>query len=152
MATEPELTPEDKAMLSRCMSRFQMRLAMHRTGVPLKERPHPVTDDQYREALAQAADRWKDVPTDLRHALDRLHYTDPEKILYEIGSLYGVVEGGGKLLVIGDPENGCYEWVHVGDDGKLGRHSDCGYGICEVALRDGLCALIGLPDQPGEKP
>ena len=88
---------------------------------------------------------WKDVPGQLRHALDRLHYSDPNKILYESLSLFGVTKGGGKLLVVGDPDNGAYEWVHVDDNGQLQRHSDQGYGIAEIALRDGLCALLGPP-------
>lgn len=45
--------------------------------------------------------------------------------------------------VIGDPAGGGYEWVIRGDDGKLVRHSDDGYGCSTAAMRDGLLAHDG---------
>jgi hypothetical protein len=48
---------------------------------------------------------------------------------------------GDRLLVVGDPDNGCYEWVIL-TTGKVESHSDCGHGISEVALRDGLIAAF----------
>lgn len=44
-----DLSPEDEAMLARCMGRFKTRLALARIGIP--GRPHPVSDDEYRAAL-----------------------------------------------------------------------------------------------------
>lgn len=45
--------------------------------------------------------------------------------------------GETKVLVVGDPDNGSYEWV-VLVKGKVDSYSDCGFGISEIALRDGL--------------
>lgn len=44
---------------------------------------------------------------------------------------------GTRMLVVGDPDNGGYEWVIL-ISGKVADHSNDGYGISEVALRDGL--------------
>lgn len=41
------------------------------------------------------------------------------------------------VRVIGDPDNGAYEWVIV-ECGKVTSHSDCAYGQSTIALRDGL--------------
>lgn len=41
------------------------------------------------------------------------------------------------ILVIGDPDNGAYEWVKLHAN-KVKASSDCGYGISEIALRDAL--------------
>ena len=48
------------------------------------------------------------------------------------------------ILVVGDPDNGGYEWC-IERDGKVDAHSDKGYGIATIALRDGLIAYYGLP-------
>jgi len=48
---DDKLSPEDEAMLSRCMSRFQCRLMLIRMGIPLQPKPHPVSDEQYRRAI-----------------------------------------------------------------------------------------------------
>jgi hypothetical protein len=51
------------------------------------------------------------------------------------------------IEVVGDPDNGCYEWIHRDENGKILKHSDSGYGMTTVALRDGLnAALDGLDD------
>jgi hypothetical protein len=47
--------------------------------------------------------------------------------------------------VVGDGANGCYEWV-IRQGDAIRRHSDCGYGQCTVAFRDGLIAWHGMPD------
>ncbi len=47
--------------------------------------------------------------------------------------------------VVGDPENGAYEWVIRTADG-VREHSDVAYGSPGLALRDGLIAYFGLPD------
>jgi hypothetical protein len=44
---------------------------------------------------------------------------------------------GTRLLIVGDPDCGGYEWVIL-TSGKVESHSNDGYGISEVALRDGL--------------
>lgn len=59
------------------------------------------------------------------------------------------ISGGGwepDVWVVGDPDNGAYEWVLV-KDGQAERHSDFGYGQSSIALRDGLIAVHGLPDR-----
>lgn len=47
--------------------------------------------------------------------------------------------------VFGDPENATYEWRLVHDDGMVEQHSDCGYGIPSIALRDALVVFYGPP-------
>jgi hypothetical protein len=42
----------DEAMLARQLSRFKTRVALIRMGIPLKKRPHPVTDEEYQQAVA----------------------------------------------------------------------------------------------------
>ncbi|MFZ2279288.1 MAG: hypothetical protein WAW39_15960 [Prosthecobacter sp.] len=44
---------------------------------------------------------------------------------------------GTRLLIVGDPDCGGYEWVIL-ISGEVVAHSNDGYGISEVALRDGL--------------
>jgi len=48
---------------------------------------------------------------------------------------------GTRLLIVGDPDCGCYEWVII-ISGKVESHSNDGYGISEVALRDGLISAF----------
>ena len=50
------------------------------------------------------------------------------------------------LEIFGDPDNASYEWCLVRKDGEVEQHSNCGYGISSIALRDGLCAYHGLPE------
>lgn len=50
-----------------------------------------------------------------------------------------------RVLVVGDPDNGCYEWA-LEKNSAIQLHSDVAYGSPEVALRDGLIAFYGLPD------
>ncbi len=47
------LTPADEAMLARCLNRFKTRVTLIRMGIPMKT-DHPVSDDEYRNALDQA--------------------------------------------------------------------------------------------------
>lgn len=49
------------------------------------------------------------------------------------------------VQVVGEPENGVYEWVINDQDNDTRRFSDVGYGSPAVALRDGLIAALGLP-------
>lgn len=42
------------------------------------------------------------------------------------------------LVVVGDPHNASYEWVVISPEGHVKAHSNAGYGISVVALRDGL--------------
>lgn len=65
-------------------------------------------------------------------------YTGPAKVLMSVD-----VDMDAELLIVGQPENGAYEWVIV-NHGKIEKHSDCGYGQVSIALRDGLIAYHGL--------
>lgn len=73
-----------------------------------------------------------------------LKYTDPLKVLYHLPGSEGY-----SVSVVGDPDNGAYEWV-VLIGGKL-KHSNCGYGDADIALRDGLIEMHGLPTEPQNK-
>ena len=49
--------------------------------------------------------------------------------------------GEDSIEVVGDPDNASYEWVvRCGDEIK---HSDCGYGMASIALRDALIEYHG---------
>lgn len=66
------------------------------------------------------------------------NYTGPANIrlLYRMPG-----DGVSDLIdVIGDPDNGAYEWVLRDSAGKIVKHSDCGYGSTVAAMRDGLIA------------
>lgn len=69
-----------------------------------------------------------------------LRYTDPDDlaVLYHLPG-----SPGWSVRVIGNPVMGSYEWL-IEESGNL-RHSDCGYGDSDIALRDGLIARFGLP-------
>lgn len=54
------------------------------------------------------------------------------------------VDMDAEVVIVGQPENGAYEWVIV-NHGKVEKHSDCGYGQKSIALRDGLIAFHGNP-------
>lgn len=54
------------------------------------------------------------------------------------------LDDGEVLEVFGDPDSACYEWLLRAGDTVL-KHSDCGYGIPGIALRDGLLAYYGQP-------
>lgn len=68
-----------------------------------------------------------------------LKYVDPARLCvvhdFEI-------DPGTHVKVIGDPANGSYEWLIESSDGSV-EFSDCGYGIAECALRDGLAMWWG---------
>lgn len=69
-----------------------------------------------------------------------LHYTDAN----DLAVLHHLpMSPGYSVKVVGNPANGSYEWV-VERNGKL-THSDCGYGDSDIALRDGLIEMHGLP-------
>lgn len=53
------------------------------------------------------------------------------------------LESGMTAEVFGDPENGSYEWRLVHANGLVERHSDCGYGIPAIAMRDALAVFYG---------
>lgn len=89
--------------------------------------------------------RFPDVPAKLRAYLNaRMKYSEPLKVLYEVS-----VDMNVTLLVVGDPDNGGYEWVIVDNDDTTKpqptRYSNLGYGMSCDALRDGLIAYHGLP-------
>ena len=62
----------------------------------------------------------------------------PEKILEAVD-----LEQDRVLFVIGDPDNGSYEWMIVGPGDVICGHSDEGYGIPSIALMNGLVAYWG---------
>lgn len=47
------------------------------------------------------------------------------------------------ITVLGHPDDADYEWVLERGPGQVLAHSDCAYGIPEIALRDGLCHQLG---------
>lgn len=71
----------------------------------------------------------------------RFSYTGPRE---EVRLLYRMcVWATDWLEVVGDPDNGCYEWIHRDENGKILKFSNKGYGSCSVAMRDGLTAALG---------
>jgi hypothetical protein len=73
-----------------------------------------------------------------------LRYTDPDNLVlhYSVDLLYGT-----RLEVVGDPDNGGYEWgvrdpspLRGYPNGYIARHSDMGYCMSTYALQDGLNA------------
>jgi hypothetical protein len=89
--------------------------------------------------------RHPDVPAKLYAFLAcRMKYSAPLKVLQEIS-----VDMYVTLLVVGDPDNACYEWVIVSNDDapkpRPTQYSNLGYGMSCDALRDGLIAYHGLP-------
>jgi hypothetical protein len=65
------------------------------------------------------------------------HYTSDAEVLLSID-----VDLDAEVLVVGQPQNGAYEWIIV-NHGEVEKHSDCGYGQRSIALRDGLIAFHG---------
>jgi hypothetical protein len=57
-------------------------------------------------------------------------------------------DSGVRVEVFGDGDFASYEWRLVREDGLVEQHSNCGYGMSAIAMRDGLIAYYGLP-QPG---
>jgi hypothetical protein len=69
---------------------------------------------------------------------DGLRYTGPRE---DVRLLYRKCVGATDWVeVIGDPDNGGYEWVIRNEAGKIIEHSNDGYGSTDVALRDGIAA------------
>ncbi|HCF9554560.1 TPA: hypothetical protein NI746_002335 [Pseudomonas aeruginosa] len=60
------------------------------------------------------------------------------------------LESGVTAEVFGDPENGSYEWRLVHANGLVEQHSDCGYGIPAIAMRDALVTFYGAPQFGGD--
>lgn len=71
----------------------------------------------------------------------RFEFTRAEQVLFSESIDWEVW-----LYVIGDPGNASYEYVIRSEDGKVLHHSDCGYGIYSICLRDALCLYHGAPD------
>lgn len=71
--------------------------------------------------------------------IDEFNYTAAKVTLYSIP-----VGMNTSVEVVGDPDNCSYEWIHRTDN-RIDRHSDDGYGMAQVALRDGLIAYLGMP-------
>ena len=70
----------------------------------------------------------------------KLNYSTPELVFHRVE-----IDEHCAVLVIGGDGEGAYEWAIV-KDGAIERHSDAGYGIPEIALRDGLIAVWGCPE------
>lgn len=70
-----------------------------------------------------------------------LHYTQDVRTLLTVEC-----DSGFSVEVFGDGDNGSYEWRIVADNDLVEQHSDCGYGIPAIALRNGLIAYYGLPE------
>lgn len=89
--------------------------------------------------------RWKDIPAAILPHLRHLKYTEPVCVLHELN-----LGDGFTVRVIGDPGNGAYEWLISRPEGSIKskvEFSDCGYGCSDIALRDGLIAYFGLPNE-----
>lgn len=69
-----------------------------------------------------------------------LNYTTDVKTLMTVEC-----DSGFSIEVFGDEANGSYEWRLVDEGGLVEQHSNCGYGIPAIALRDGLIAYYGTP-------
>lgn len=70
----------------------------------------------------------------------RRRYGDTVSILRALD-----VDDDVRVLVVGDGANGSYDWA-IEKKGSVEKHSDVGYGIADVALRDGLIEYYGLPE------
>jgi hypothetical protein len=60
------------------------------------------------------------------------------------------LDSGVTAEVFGDPENASYEWRLVHANGLVEQHSDCGYGIPAIAMRDALVIFYGTPQFGGD--
>ena len=88
----------------------------------------------------------REISSDLVRALKRvqLHYSTEPRDLFYVVSLDSGICG-----VIGDGDNGCYEWF-VQEDGAELRTSDRAYGQPETALRDVVLQQFSVGiDLPG---
>lgn len=77
-----------------------------------------------------------EMPANIR--IHHLRYTEP-KYLYARIDLGGYVPDAERfLIVVGDGDNGTYEWALCSEAGKVARHSDHGWGGAVMALQAGL--------------
>lgn len=78
--------------------------------------------------------------------IDKLNltYTDIKKAT----GIY-LIACGGRDYVNVFGVDGSYEWAII-TGCEVERHSNDGYGAPEIALRDGLIAYFGLPDEGGK--
>lgn len=86
----------------------------------------------------------KEIPANILTKLRTLTHTSPKCALHELHVAPEII-----LRVIGDPENGAYEWVieSVATNQCELEFSNCGYGQSAIALRDGLIAFFGVPEE-----
>lgn len=71
-----------------------------------------------------------------------LHYSNAAHLFARI-DLYGYVpEAERYLIVVGDGDNGRYEWAVCDAAGKVARHSDQGWGGAVMALQAGLNEVL----------
>lgn len=81
----------------------------------------------------------KEIPAHILLKLSMLKNSNPQRVFHELRIGHGTV-----LRVVGDPDNGGYEWVIESAGSEL-EFSDCAYGQSAVALCDGLIAIFGTP-------
>jgi hypothetical protein len=86
---------------------------------------------------ADIADHLADDEHDIRHEIP---YSGADQ-LYSMD-----VDMDAEVRIVGDPANGAYEWIIV-EHGIVTKHSDCGYGMPSIAMRDGLVEFHGLPER-----
>jgi hypothetical protein len=72
------------------------------------------------------------VPAEIRRQLRGLKFAQPEVIVYDV-DLFGA-----RVLAVGAPDWGSYDWIWIDSAGKVLGHSDASYGCAGIALRDGL--------------
>jgi len=84
-----------------------------------------------REFLRElSAMYWADSP--------RYNWSEPVHLFYHID--LGSIGCDRHLVVVGDGNNGCYDWAEF-RDAQFVKSSNAGYGMTEVCLRDGLIAM-----------
>lgn len=77
------------------------------------------------------------MPLSLRALRSKFKFSDVNSIVLRLE-----LEADDFLYVVGDRDNGSYEFVILrGDD--VVDFSDCGYGIPNIALREGLSMYYG---------
>jgi hypothetical protein len=82
-----------------------------------------------------------ELPSNIR-GLNHLRYSHAVHLFARI-DLYGYVPARERyLLVVGDGDNGCYEWAVCDEAGKVARHSDHGWGGAVMALQAGLNEVL----------
>lgn len=90
-------------------------------------------DDQVRDFQRGRTSKYPQLILPMSYP-PQMDYTSPDRlvVLYEVP---GDGEGD-RICVIGDPDNGSYEWLI--QTSKEIRHSNCGYGNWHLPMRDAM--------------